>query len=117
MARQPIEEQVVNSRSGFTWPGTTTAGDSGNGHAFVWGPRKVLCVNNATGGAVNITFTPQSTNLDVFTAPTRVVSSPNNSQMTIGPFSSAFAHPEDGDRVFVDVGAAVSLKVLEMAGA
>lgn len=114
MARGLIVSQVINSRAGVSWPGSETAGDVVNGHYFVWGPRKILTVRNATGGAVNITFTPQSTRLDVFSAPPKVASISIGAQKVYGPFPSYYMHPEDGDRVYVDVAGAVVLKVFDI---
>jgi len=114
MPRVAILEQVLNSRQGVTAPGTETTGDSTNDHYFVWGPRKLLAVRNTTGGALNITFIPQSTNLDVFAAPAKVVSVPAAANRLFGPFPSYYMHPEDNDRVYVDVAGALSLRAWDM---
>jgi hypothetical protein len=116
MARGAIVDVVLNSRNGVTWPGSETTGDPANGHYFVWGPRKVLHVRNTSGATpYNITFTPQSTQLDIFAAPAKVVSVPANGQRLFGPFPSYYMHPEDSDRVYVDVGnAALIIKVWDM---
>lgn len=106
MARGAIAEQVMNSRTGVTYPPTESTGDAANGHFFIWGPNKLLLVRNTSGGALNLTLTPQSTSLDVFTAPNKVLSVPANSQNVYGPFSSIYMHPEDNDRVYVDVASA-----------
>jgi hypothetical protein len=115
MATVAIVEQVINTRAGFSWPGTETTGDSINGHHFVWSPRKVLTVRNATGGALAISFQPSSLKLDVFTAPAKTVSVPNGAHRMFGPFPSYYANPDNGDRVYVNVAGAMTLKVFEMA--
>jgi hypothetical protein len=119
MPRVAISETTLNTRSGTAFGNGSgeTTGDPVNGHQFVYSPRKVLAVRNTSGStAYNITFTPASVNLDVFTAPTKVVSVPASAQRVFGPFPGAYAHPEDGDLVYVDVGnAALALKIFTIA--
>lgn len=118
MARGAIAETFVNSRSGATFPGTETTGDPVNGHSFVWGPRKLLVARNTSGStAYSITVTPSGAGLDIFTAPAKVVSLPFGNTQIYGPYPKVFAHPEDGDRVWVDVAnAAIVLSVIDIGG-
>jgi hypothetical protein len=102
MPRVAIFEIALDTRSGLSYPPGESAGDTVNNQYFVWGANKILSVRNPTGGSLNITFVPQSTQLDGFTAPSKTVAVPASSQMLIGPFISAYSHPEDGDRVYVN---------------
>jgi hypothetical protein len=117
MARSAIAETVLNTRVGLSYPPSETAGDNTNGHFFVWGPNKILSVRNATGGTLAIVFTPQSTGLDVFAAPPKAINVAANSQNVFGPFPSIYMHPEDNDRMYVDVGGVLQLAVLNSAEA
>jgi hypothetical protein len=116
MARGAIAEAILNSRAGVTYPPTETTGDSVNGHFFVWGPNKILLVRNTGGSPLNLTFSPYSASLDVFTPAQKVVAVPANSQRVFGPFVSAYRRTDDNDRVYVDVaGAALVLAVFNTA--
>jgi hypothetical protein len=117
MPRSEISEQELNTRAGVDWPSGETTGDSGNGHYFVWGPRKVLVVRNVSAGALNITLTPTAQGFDVFTPANRVISIPANFGIKlIGPLPKVYAHTEDNDRVYVDVtSASILLKVFDIA--
>ena len=114
MARGAIIEVSVNSRSPgvpYGSSGGETAGDPANGHFIPWNPRTLLGVRNTSGGALNITFTPQGTGLDVFAPPPKVISVPANAQRFFGPFPSLYRQPNDFDRMYIDVaGAALVLK-------
>jgi hypothetical protein len=107
MPRIAIIEVAVNSRNpgtafGAGGPGETT-GDPANGHFIPWHPRALLGVRNISGGALNITFTPQGTGLDIFAPPPKVISIPASAQRFFGPFASLYRQPNDSDRMYVDV--------------
>jgi len=106
MARGAIIEVAISNRNPGTPYGSSggeTAGDSVNGHFIPWNPRTILGVRNTGGGALNITFTPQGTGLDVFAPPPKVISIAAGGQRFFGPFPSLYRQPTDNDRVYIDV--------------